>query len=174
VGCQCTDKVWPEAIRTACYLHRRSPTSSLSGNQSPYEALYGTVPQIEHLRRFGCRVYKYIPPAQRTEKKFGNRSNVCMMLGYVHNTTKVWRLWDFNSGRTGRAIECSSVVFQEEVNAHSNEQKMEAIVFPDSDTDGLQVEIPEVDETDETDEANETSRQEISKSRNHIPPLNNV
>jgi hypothetical protein len=33
-------KFWPEAMRTACYLHRRSPTSSLSGNRSPYEAPY--------------------------------------------------------------------------------------------------------------------------------------
>jgi transposase InsO family protein len=165
-------KFWPEAIRTACYLHRRSPTSSLSGNRSPYEALYGTAPQIEHLRRFGCRVYKHIPPAQRTEKKFGNRSSVCMMLGYVHNTTKVWRLWDFNSGRTGRAIECSSVVFQEKENAHSNEQKFEAIVFPNLDPDELQEEIPEGDEMDEMDEANDTSGQESSKSRNPISPLN--
>jgi len=30
---------WPEAIRTACYLHRRSPTSGLMDNRSPYEAL---------------------------------------------------------------------------------------------------------------------------------------
>jgi len=64
---------WPEAIRIACYLHRRSPTSSLSANRSPYEALYGSNPQIGHLRRFGCRAYKHIPSVPRTEKKFGNR-----------------------------------------------------------------------------------------------------
>jgi hypothetical protein len=154
-------KFWPEAIRTACYLHRRSPTSSLSGNRSPYEALYGTTPQIGHLRRFGCRVYKHIPPAQRNEKKFGNRSNVCMMLGYVHNTTKVWRLWDFKSGKTGRTVECSSVVFQEEENAHTNEQKFEAIEFPD-DAGELHDEIHEMDETDQS---NDLSRQETSKSK---------
>jgi hypothetical protein len=156
-------KFWPEAIRTACYLHRRSPTSSLSGNRSPYEALYGTIPKIGHLRRFGCRVYKHIPPAQRTEKKFGNRSSVCMMLGYVHNTTKIWRIWDFNSGRTGRAIECSSVVFQEEENAYTVEQKMEAIEFPD-DADELCDEIQEMDETEET---RDPSRQD---SKSESPP----
>jgi hypothetical protein len=157
-------KFWPEAIRTACYLHRRSPTSSLSGNRSPYEALYGTIPKIGHLRRFGCRVYKHIPPAQRTEKKFGNRSSVCMMLGYVHNTTKIWRIWDFNSGRTGRAIECSSVVFQEEENAHTVEQKMEAIEFPDdADSVELHDEIYEVDETEETrDPSRQNSKSKMS------------
>jgi len=52
---------------------------------------------------------------------------------------------------------------------YSNEQKLEAIVFPNSDADELQEEIPEVDEMDE---ANDTSRQETSKSRNLISPLN--
>jgi len=68
-----------------------------------------------------------------------------MMLGYVHNTTKIWRIWDFKSGKTGRAVECSSVVFDEEENAHTEEQT-EAIEFPD---------ITEEEQTDEaqTDEA---------------------
>jgi len=29
------------------------------------------------------------PTAERTEKKFENRSSICMMLGCVHNTTKI-------------------------------------------------------------------------------------
>jgi len=161
-------KFWPEAINTACYLHRRSPTSSLSGNRSPYEALYGTTPQIGHLRRFSCRVYKHIPPAQRSEKKFGNRSRVCMMLGYVHNTTKVWRLWDFNSGKTGHAVECSSVVFQEEENAHTNQQKIEVIEFPE-DSEKLPNDIHGMNETDQ---ANELPRHEASKSKTLPFPLN--
>jgi len=36
----------PEVIRMACYQHRRSSTSSLMHNQSPYEALYGTIAKI--------------------------------------------------------------------------------------------------------------------------------
>jgi len=159
-------KFWPEAIRTACYLHRRSPTSSLSGNRSPYEALYGTIPKIGHLRRFGCRVYKHIPPAQRTEKKFGNRSSVCMMLGYVHNTTKIWRIWDFNSGRNGRTVECSSLVFQEEENAHT-EERTEVIEFPEN-ADELHDEIYELDEKTENRGINDSKSQENSKSKDSI------
>ena len=128
-------RFWPEAVRTACYLHRRSPTSSLSGNRSPYEALFGTVPQIKHLRRFGCKVFKHIPPAQRTEKKFGSRSNICMMLGYVHDTTKIWRIWDFKSGRSGSAVECSSLIFQEEENAHGRSVEEEKDIGLPEQTD---------------------------------------
>jgi hypothetical protein len=41
-----------------------------------------------------------------------------MMLGYVHDTTKIWRIWDFKSSRSGRAVECSSLIFQEEENGY--------------------------------------------------------
>jgi hypothetical protein len=153
---------WPEAIRTACYLHRRSPTSSLSGNRSPHEALFGAIPQIEHLRRFGCRVFKHVPPAQRTEKKFGSRSTRCMLLGYVHDTTKIWRIWDFNSGKNGRAVECSSVVFQEEENAfgRSKEEQTDAIEFPE------QTEKIHIIE----DSPNPQGKSKKKKKRKRIPP----
>jgi hypothetical protein len=54
-----------------------------------------------------------------------------MMLGYVHDTTKIWRIWDFKSGRSGgRAVECSSLIFQEEENAHGTEEQKDT-VFPE-------------------------------------------
>jgi transposase InsO family protein len=84
---------WGEAIKTACYLHHRTPTSSLIDFKSPYKLLHGVKPRLHHLRRFGCTVYKHIPKEQRHDKKFGIRSRPCMMIGYVHKTTKIWRLW---------------------------------------------------------------------------------
>jgi len=151
---------WPEAIRTACYLHRRSPTSSLSNNRSPFEALFGTVPPIEYLRRFGCRVYKHIPPAQRKEKKFGTRSNLCMMLGYVHNTTKIWRIWDFNSGKNGRAVECSSVVFDEKEDAFTSPtgERSEVIEFPEEPQESHEVEEMNVERMDDSLDIQDNSK----------------
>jgi hypothetical protein len=64
-------KFWGEAIRTACYLHRISHTTSLD-HKSPYEMPTGSKPKIYHLRRFGCTVYKHIPKAQRLEKNFAD------------------------------------------------------------------------------------------------------
>ena len=55
------------------------------------------------------------------------------MLGYVHDTTKIWRIWDFKSGRSGKAVECSSLIFQEEENAHgrsAEEKECEDVGFP--------------------------------------------
>lgn len=65
------------------------------------------------------------------------------MLGYVHKTTKIWRIWGF-SGR-GRAVECSNVIFKEEENAYdATIEEADAIIdgdifIPtdgDSDSDG--------------------------------------
>jgi hypothetical protein len=105
---------WGEAIKTACYLHHRTPTSSLIDFKSPYELLHGVKPCFHHLRRFGCTVYTHIPKEQRHDKKFGIRSRPCMMIGYVDKTTKIWRLWDW---QTKRAIECSNTIFREDENA---------------------------------------------------------
>jgi hypothetical protein len=64
------------------------------------EAIRTAKPKLDHLRRFRCTAYKYIPKDQRSDKKPRERSQPCMVLGYVHDTTKIWRLWDFDRNRT--------------------------------------------------------------------------
>ena len=131
-------KFWGESIKTSVYIHRRTPTSSLEGHRSPFEALYGTRPPVHHLRRFGCKVYRHLPEAQRIGK-FAERARECMMLGYVHKTTKIYRIWDFN-GR-GRAIESSNVYFIESQNAWTNRSV---------DSEALDTLFPNDDESDQT------------------------
>jgi len=91
-----------------------------------------------------------------------------MMLGYVHNTTKIWKIWDFNSGRNLRAVERSSVVFQEQENAHgkSMEKPAEGVEFPETaaELNELNDETHEVEETDMM-EMNNSSRLQDSKSK---------
>jgi len=54
------DPFWAEAINTASYLHARSPSRSIEG-KTPFQMLFGKAPDISHLRRFGCVVYRLIP-----------------------------------------------------------------------------------------------------------------
>jgi len=100
-------ELWAEAINTATYLHARSPSRVL-GNKSPYETLFGNKPSLAHLRHFGCVAFKLVPEAQRTERKFGSRSKRCAMLGYVHDTGKIWKLWDIEQKRP---FHSSDVIF---------------------------------------------------------------
>jgi hypothetical protein len=129
-------RFWAEAVRTAVYLHRRTPTAACN-HVTPYEKLHGQKPKLDHLRRFGCTAYKYIPKDQRSDKKFGERSRPCMMLGYVHDTSKIWRLWDFSRNLNGGAIECSNIVFHEDQNGFRTNDPAEDydIEFPDKPAD---------------------------------------
>ena len=81
--------LWPEAMRTAVYLRNRSPTSALK--MTPYQAWYGKKPSLAHIRSFGCRTYAFVPPELR-KAKFDSRTRRCYLLGYVHDTTKLWCL----------------------------------------------------------------------------------
>jgi len=100
--------LWAEAINTANYLHARSPTSVNKG-VTPYEKLYGSKPTISHLRRFGCKAYRMLPAAQR-HGKFASCAETVYMLGYVHDSTSIWYLW--NTERQ-RVIQASNVRFDE-------------------------------------------------------------
>ena len=88
------------------------------------------------------------------------------MLGYVHNTTKIWRIWDFNSGRTRWAVERSSVIFQEGANAHI-EEWTKVIEFPDN-ADELHDEIYEMDKKTESRGINDSLSQQNSKSKDSL------
>jgi hypothetical protein len=83
-----------------------------------------------------------IPKEQRCDKNFGPRSRRCMMLGYVHDTTHIWRLWDFetNTGHLhGRPFHWSDVEWEEDANAFpfvaagstAGDSEPEELVFPD-------------------------------------------
>jgi len=102
------DEFWAEAVNTAIYLHARSSSRSVDG-LTPYERLFDEKPELGHLRQFGCVAYKLIPEAQR-KGKFAERAKKCGFLGYVHETTKIWRLWDPLSKRV---IQASHVCFVE-------------------------------------------------------------
>lgn len=100
------DKFWAEAINTAAYLHNRSPSRPLS-NMTPYEVLQNNKPEISHFRRFGSAAFKLIPEEQ-CAGKFAERAQECVFWGYVHDTSKIWRLWE-PQGK--RVIQASDVKF---------------------------------------------------------------
>lgn len=52
--------LWAEAINTAVYLKNRSPTKCL-GFKTPFEALFGLKPAVDHLRIFGSKAFALIP-----------------------------------------------------------------------------------------------------------------
>jgi len=93
-------------------------------------------PTLDHLQRFGCVVWKHIPKSQRMDAKMGTHAKACMMLGYVHDTTKIWRIWDPDFSK---AINCSDVYFDESQTAYTscmmadNEHSVDPLGLPEED-----------------------------------------
>jgi hypothetical protein len=58
----------------------------------PIEAWDSDKPAPSHLKHFGGDTYRHIPGSQH--RKLGTKAQFCIFVGYVHNTKKLWRLWD--------------------------------------------------------------------------------
>eukprot|EP00253_Pinus_taeda_P005243 PITA_05243 len=71
--------LWAEAINTAVYLKNRSPTKCL-GFKTPFEALFGLKPTVDHLRIFGSKAFAHILKLDR--KKLDPKALKCIFVGY--------------------------------------------------------------------------------------------
>ena len=72
-------RFWGEAVVTAVHLLNRAPTKALQG-MTPYEAWHGKVPQVKHLRTFGCVAYT---KDLSHLKKLDDRSCPGIFIGYA-------------------------------------------------------------------------------------------
>ncbi len=50
-----TDAFWAEALCTAAYIRNRLTSRALPRNKTPFHIWFGNVPDVAHLRVFGCR-----------------------------------------------------------------------------------------------------------------------
>ena len=75
-------QTWGLAVHTACYLYNRTPHSAINF-VTPYEKLYGKIPDLSNIRVFGTRVYvldELVPKGH----KFAPRSNICYLVGFTN------------------------------------------------------------------------------------------
>lgn len=106
------DPLWGETVTTAVYLHAQSRSYSV-GWRTRYQLLHGRPADITHLRRFGSAAHKLIPKELR-KGNFAPRSIDCIVVGYVHDTTKVCRLHNRRGyGGKRRIINASNMQFDE-------------------------------------------------------------
>jgi hypothetical protein len=97
---------WVEALHTATHVLNLLPTKTLQFS-TPHLALFGTPPQYDHLRVFGCTCYPNL--SATTAHKLAPRSSLCTFLGYSPNH-KGYRCLDL---QTNRVILSRHVVFDE-------------------------------------------------------------
>lgn len=97
---------WAEAVNTAVYLINRSPARGLNG-RTRNEIYSGNVPDLCHLRVFGCRAMVHVPKPNR--RKWDPKSRELIFVGYSPET-KGYRFID---PVTKNLVKSRDVVFLE-------------------------------------------------------------
>lgn len=80
--------MWGLAVHAACYLYNRTPHSAIKF-VTPYEKLYGKIPDLSNICVFGTRVYvvdELVPKGH----KFAPRSNVYYLVGFTNTSYVVF------------------------------------------------------------------------------------
>lgn len=109
--------LWAEACNTAVYLKNRCPHAALEG-KTPEEMWSGKVPDLRHLRVFGCKAMVLVPKGKRL--KWDPKSAKHTFVGYCDDSTdeNCYRLLNKNN----KLIRARDVKFLENsVNGNSDE-----------------------------------------------------
>ena len=82
---------WEYAVHAAVHIYNRSPTRTLKW-RTPYELWHsGKVPNVSHLRVFGCMGYMHVPADKR--RKLDAKAIEVTLVGYEPDS-KGYKLWD--------------------------------------------------------------------------------
>ncbi|CAM6115753.1 unnamed protein product [Calypogeia fissa] len=81
---------WEEFVRATNYINNRCSTRALN-EESPYQCITGTVPNVSHFRILGCCAYVHIPKENRN--KLQPHTLKCVLLGY-DDESKAYRCYD--------------------------------------------------------------------------------
>jgi hypothetical protein len=72
-------ELWVEAVGIACYLVKRSPSSTLD-DKTPQEVWTRKKPSLTHLKVFGCDAYIHVP--KENKSKLDKKVEKCIFIGY--------------------------------------------------------------------------------------------
>jgi transposase InsO family protein len=89
---------WGHAILNSAYIKNFLPSSAID-NRTPFELFYGELPDVSHLRPFGCLAYAHIPDDNRHKYEFVSRR--FFLLGHVKDAG--YLLWDPATRQTVRS-----------------------------------------------------------------------
>ena len=110
------DKWWEFAVEHAVHIYNRTPVERLNW-RTPLERVHNGVPDISHLRVFGCGAYAFVPPDVRKDK-LAPKSELMIYLG-VAEGLKAHRFMRSN----GRLFYAAKALFDEELFPKCQTQK---------------------------------------------------
>lgn len=107
IGANLPQELWPEAIQAAAYLHNRSPQQSLNWD-TPFQRLHKwlrdnnrhtgykeTLPDITHLKAYGCRAYPLTTEALENTHKRNLKTTAHAEAGYLvgYASSNIFKIW---------------------------------------------------------------------------------
>src|SRR5438045_9437791 len=144
-GCGLPKKYWPEADLHANYLRNLSPVDSLQ--TTPFEAATGRIPDLSHLRVFGCKVWYRQGSQARLKALVDDKAIPGTLVGF--EGAHVVRILN----EKGRIIRASATHFQEEHTGPqgAKRQCVECLEHDDIEmpTQTAWLTDPEIDETEQ-------------------------
>ena len=151
---------WPEAVRYATYLKNHSPHRAI--DKTPFEAYFGSVPDLSHLRIFGCRCYAHMEKENR--QKLDSHTIECVFIGY-YATERLFAVFDV----TRRVIlKKRDVIFFEHVLGHPT--MLQYGLPPDSDIVGLPASQDPLPDTFSTATDSVLLLDNLPSATTHSPP----
>lgn len=82
-GAKLDKSFWAESISTAAYLTNRSPNRNLE-MKTPEEIWSGKIPDLSHLKVFGCKAMVHVP--KKLRQKLDAKSEEFIFVGYCEET----------------------------------------------------------------------------------------
>lgn len=130
---------WGHCVKAAVYLINMIPTTVLQG-KSPHEMFYGTKPQLNHLKVFGCLCFVSILPRS---DKFAPRAKKGVCMGYAE-TQKGYRILDLESNtfQVSRDVTFIEEEFPFKTKLNSQQLKPSESVWYQEFSDGAPVSLP--------------------------------
>ena len=80
---------WGEALNTSVYIANRLP---IADRVSPFEAVYGRKPNLDHLRVFGCKAF--VHEQKSSVKKLDPRAWIGIHVGYDPYNWRCYRVYN--------------------------------------------------------------------------------
>jgi hypothetical protein len=107
------DEFWAFAVDDMAYTYNRTHRASNEDGVSPMQAYTGLVPDLGHLRVFGCRAYLHVPKERRA--KMQPKAKKGIFVGYSPQSLsyRVWVPYDENDVLRGVLYESRDVTFDE-------------------------------------------------------------
>ncbi|GJW14594.1 putative ribonuclease H-like domain-containing protein [Tanacetum coccineum] len=162
---------WTEAVSTACYvLNRVSITNP--HNKTPYELISGKVPQISHLKPFGCQVT--ILNTSDYLGKFEGKADDGYLVGYASNS-KAYRVYNLPNKRVEETLNLRFLEDKPNVQGIGHEWYTNITLIVTALVEEEAIKVSEIKTLDNDVEDEPLERNEIiniKESKSH--PLENV